>query len=218
MSDSKNAALHQVSRYLGVKDFANFRVINRATATATADTNNRIRAMAQDNGWHSNLPPQLRKNFWNEIETIKALVDSSVVKHTDVVVWGEAKEEQKNAVCGAFESAEYKPDAIISGRPADFFTSNLPDPAKMPESMSAEKKAEAGERKAIEALKISIPKEVRDKWRHYGPNTIAVVNVSDFPVIVTSKQIRETLLSVAEGRKGTHSLWFVRGYEAVVVF
>jgi hypothetical protein len=211
------SVLQNVSRFLGVRDLGNYQLLNQATNVATRGTYQRVREMAMDNGYHSQLPPQLRKNFWREIETIKALIDSGLVAVSEVQVWGQAPAQVQSVLAAQFESAGYHPDAVIRDRPADFFTSNLPDTSRM--QVPEGQRGAVMVRKALEALNTQIPKEVKDKWRHYGPNTIVVANVSDYPAELSTHAIFMSLVPLAVGRTSPHqSLWIVRGFEAVMIF
>jgi hypothetical protein len=206
--------LQNIGRHLRLTDLGNFSQINKAVYEA-----NRATLMACDYMVNfGTIDPgtvktggSLLANAKAEKLTVKAILDAGIAPLDAVCFWLSAPDSTRAELAKEFEKPGLKPDVIFCGRPLDIFSSNLGDPTKMKEGQVATILA----RKAQEAMQSQIPKDADEKWRHYGPRTIAVANVSQFPLSISSDEIARTLLgTVTPKRKApTQEFWFVRDME-----
>jgi hypothetical protein len=196
---------------MGVQTFGRFCQVNKAVNQANAATLGQLRQMLTPDDVPKAMSGTLLANTLAEKHCLRVLIDCGLVRIGDVRVWELVPPVVKLAVAKQFERPTLKPDAVAGLRPLDFFTSNLPrtDRGATPQSI---------ERAVETALTSGIPNEVRSKWQHYGVNTIAVVNVSQFPDTVSTPELVRRLSLTVTRPTGNQSLWLVRGKQVVRVY
>lgn len=209
-----DAALKIVGSYLGVRDFANYGMVNKSLHAFAVSAPNIAKLKASH--WMAahaplNMKGSLLQNSENEALAIRALIDSGLVALDAIRSWNATSAEQQAALKKNFTLTNGTPDMIMNGIPADFVSSNPPDAARIPGS--AEKVAARVASDALSALG-GVPEKVRAKWKKYakdgGGRCACIVYLHRYPREISNLQIMKSVVGALNGEQGDNELYVVR--------